>query len=1081
MKKLFLVFSLVFLVFVVAACKKDETTTKPKTKTEETTEQQLLPGYVKATHENVNLKFAPTEVRNKFFQAAELYLLETMHGGIPTFSNSGYQMYHESIVPYSDEYVPVMGFGTEFSDVKAGLDDSTRGEGGNPIVFATGGIGQEGDKTYRSTLAQNPTTFQQWLYDDSTSSDVITLFLDAPYVFRFNQDSSGYTLVPGMTTDFPYAMVDGNAVKPDLDDEGQLLEGKEQTIAKTWRIDIRDDLQWTYHPDTIKQFPDLADTPEITAEDFVETYKMAIEEGWFRAISGGGDFFSSSQKIVNAEKFYEGKADWADVGIKHIDATDGNSGSIEFTFENDMSEWNVRYWLGSFVMGPIDRDLYDALEPANESEVNPYGTTVAYTAYNGPFRLDTYQPDKLVSYVKNPNYSRKDDYKFTHWNYAVIEDAEVRWQEFLDGHLDAASVPSTAYEAYQEDPRIKFVPGTTTFRIMINGLGTDEAQKAMFPDSNWSPDPLLANHNFKRAMYFAIDREKLAHEVMKTSTPQMYHFTDAYLVDALTGIPFRNSPEADKEIYDEVGLSTDTHGYSLDAAKQWWKAAVDELFAKGVYKSGDVVEIDFRVFSGSQAQTDFGDFIKQTFEETFTAANANHNLSVKVTVTPTAFPDIYYDYMMGGNFDLSVGGISGSSLDAASFLDVYCDDDRGGFTLNWGIDTTSANIPIEYTFEGELRKEYWSFNAITAALNGTVTVVDGEEVLKPTISLDKDEFKALNAKTSTITIPTKGSLDLTKVTASDPRDGNITDKITTKIEKYNLVDDKYDSATAISYDAEGRYKVTYAVENTNNVEESKVIYVNVKKSVPTFEFGKSYANIFADVAEANKYHIYVASRYSVDFVGIDLLDLKASDLKDGDVTSSIALGEGMEDYAEIILGKDEDERAFDITKDIVEVDLNVAENTDYTLQFKVTNSDKVTTTVTIVVHVIQEFPALEIEFDIKEGQNEGYIFNEVSDNVYSVDVKAGAEDFDAKFVKAIGEETELVLDKTEAGYTQKDAFEETLYKLANKDYTNDIEITYSPGYNLTTAGETHVVTYKVTNIYGQETIMYLLVNVVVAP
>jgi len=88
--------------------------------------------------------------------------------------------------------------------------------------------------------------------------------------------------------------------------------------------------------------------------------------------------------------------------------------------------------------------------------------------------------------------------------------------------------------------------------------------------------------------------------------------------------------------------------------------------------------------------------------------------------------------MMTGDFDLSIGGISGSALDAASFLDTYCSDNRSGFSLNWGITTAEADIEVLYYNDlGEARAEMWSFDAIVSALNGEIFVANGEEAVVP--------------------------------------------------------------------------------------------------------------------------------------------------------------------------------------------------------------------------------------------------------------------------------------------------------------------------------------------------------------
>jgi len=604
-------------------------------------------------------------------------------------------MYSDRLQLPVPEYIPVMGFGTGFSTMD--YDDSF-------VKMPDGEFGEEGKYTYRSAMSDNPDTFFHWNYQDSNSSDAIGLFLDAPYDFVFNDTMDGYEVIPSMAKELPQP-VDGTS---------RVIGATE--VSKEWYFEVRDGLKWTYHQDTdTSGFPEGHE--DITAWDFYETYRLALENQWFRAVSGGGDFIV--YKVVNALAFTEGEADWEDVGIKY----DEENNRITFIFEDEMSQWDIEYWLASFVMGPINLALYDSLD-----EKDAYGTTPETTAYNGVFTLTYYEHDKLIEYQANPNYHRQDEYFITGWTYSIIKDAEVRWQEFLAGNLEAATVPTGQYPEYKNDPRLKIIPGTTTFRIMVNGLGTVEAQQAQFPGSEHVPVALLGHESFKQAMYWAIDREYLAWEVLLTSTPQMFHFTDAYMVDPASGVPYRWSDQG-KWVGEQLGYDgTDdtSYAYSRDLAIDLFMEAMDDLVAAGTYKSGDVIPISLRIFSGSEAQDLFGAYIKQTFEETF--VDTDRNITLEITVLPTEFPDIYFNFMMTGDFDLSIGGISGGTLDAASFLDVYCDDDRGGFTLNWGIDTTTANIPVTYiNDEGEEVTELWGFNAIAAALVGNATIVNGVE------------------------------------------------------------------------------------------------------------------------------------------------------------------------------------------------------------------------------------------------------------------------------------------------------------------------------------------------------------------
>ena len=375
-------------------------------------------------------------------------------------------------------------------------------------------------------------------------------------------------------------------------------------------------------------------------------------------------------------------------------------------------------------MTPINMELYDAVELQ-------YGTTAETTAYTGPFMLAYYEADQVLDLKENPNFHSPERYFFTGVQFQIIADATVRFQAFMNDDLDAVGVPGENFEDVAGDPRLRQVPGPTTFRIMINMLGTPEAQEEMFGNSDLhTPEPILANQHFRTAMYFAIDRAELAFEVLRTSAPQQFLYTEAYLVEPLSGIAFRNTEQG--EAVGE-GLSAETYGFNPDAAVAFWVAALDELVADGVYDNGDVIELELLIFSGSEAQVLFGNFIKEAFETAFDGTQ--QNISFVVNVEPRPFPGIYFDFMMIGEFDLSIGGISGSTLDAASFLDVYIDDNRGGFTLNWGVDTSTPAIEVTFphptSSDPDDRStwvtETWSFNALVRSLNGTVTIQDGYE------------------------------------------------------------------------------------------------------------------------------------------------------------------------------------------------------------------------------------------------------------------------------------------------------------------------------------------------------------------
>jgi ABC-type oligopeptide transport system substrate-binding subunit len=681
-------------------------------------------------------KFADTELRHDFMAAAENYLMHNMYGGVPLFASGSFNLYSSRLQLPVDEYVAVMGFGTAFATMSA--DDST-------VKMDDGEFGNAGEYTYRTTVSTDPGTFNQWIYDTSTDSDLMGVYMDAPYAYEFNADKSGYEVVPSMAAGDPVAV-------------GGDIAANGKPVSTVWEVTLRDDLEWFFHPDTAQAFLDTNPDTALEADDFIDTFKLAVDEQWFRAISGGGDFLSPEFGIKNMQEYIDGTVDWADVGLSVKD--DGTNLTIVFEFLNDMSSWNIRYGLSSFVQTPIHTGYYDYLgEGLTGEETNPYGTDNDLIAYHGAFYVDYYESGKVVRMLANPNFHSPEDSFFTGYSFSVIADLTTTFNEFIAGKLEATGLPTPEVENYQNDPRLKKVPGATVYRMMINGLGTEEAQREQFPDGSWIPEPLLGNQYFKQALFFAIDRQTLAEDLLKTRTTTQYYFSNAYLVDPEIGVPYRQTEQGLSVGSD---LSPDTFGYNFDAARDYFKFALDQLIADGAYEAGTAdnwteITIELNNYQDSESWDLACGYLKTAFEDAF--QDDERFIKVKVEIYPKDFPAIYYDYMMIGEFDMSVGGISGSTLNAASFLDTYSSDNRSGFTINWGFDTGIAEIEVRYELDGEMQREMWSFDAICSALNGEIFLIDGEEAVVPaakdievtptTVAFEIDQFN--NAAYNNIT------------------------------------------------------------------------------------------------------------------------------------------------------------------------------------------------------------------------------------------------------------------------------------------------------------------------------------------
>ncbi|MDR0831323.1 MAG: ABC transporter substrate-binding protein, partial [Bacillales bacterium] len=562
------------------------------------------------------------------------------------------------------------------------------------------------------------------------------------YRATLNQARNGWQWSPDLALSSP------TPVNPEL------KNGK--SISKTWEVELRHDLGWSFAPGIDTAGFDL----DLNAQDYYWTYREALTRGLYRATTGGGDFYS---EIVGAEDYgilaaelredgitpqeqVQLDAEWAKVGIKIT-----GDYLLSFTFKNKQSTFDAYYKLGWPAM---NQDLWnkygpDASVPGN---VNLYGKDLLHVASSGPNIITYFEANKLTRTVENPKYPHRDETVWTGEDVIIYANQEVAFTAFLDGKLDMAGVPNSRVSEFASNPRTIRTPDATTWRLNINGLKTVEAQKAQFPTgigNDFVPEPILGYSNFRKALYYSLNREELRDDWAPTRGTINTLFSNAYYVEPESGIPYRNTPQG-IAVAEKFGLST--WGYNFDLAESYAKSAIEEALAEGYYSdfstSGiNLIHLDLRFMQLNESEAIYktATFVKQEFEKidvTAVVAGKSYRVKVATNIIDTDFPGIYTTYQMNGAFDFAMGGISGSALDAASFLDVFASDNRGGFTLNWGFDTSVPEIPVDYTLDGEERHEIWSFDALCVALSGKVTVDEGYEVA-PT--LDEGVYETAEA------------------------------------------------------------------------------------------------------------------------------------------------------------------------------------------------------------------------------------------------------------------------------------------------------------------------------------------------
>ncbi len=201
-------------------------------------------------------------------KALALFLASVM---VLSFTGCG----NESDDNQSQATNPPSSDATPGPDVTAGPDASTQ-----PTAAPSGA-----EYTYNIAFAASPTNWNPHTYQTSTDRDYMLGYLsDSFYVFDYNEDKTGWALVPGMTTGEPVDVTSQYVGKYGI---------AEGDTAKAWKLPLRSDLCWQ-------------DGTPIKAQDFVRSAELLLNPvaGNYRADT----LYSGSKEIVNAKNYvYQGK------------------------------------------------------------------------------------------------------------------------------------------------------------------------------------------------------------------------------------------------------------------------------------------------------------------------------------------------------------------------------------------------------------------------------------------------------------------------------------------------------------------------------------------------------------------------------------------------------------------------------------------------------------------------------------------------------------------------------------------------------------------------------------------------------
>ena len=303
------------------------------------------------------------------------------------------------------------------------------------------------------------------------------------------------------------------------DASGNLVPG----VAEKWEISA-DGKTYTFHLRDAK----WSDGSPLTAHDFVY--------GWQRAVDPASHYSFLLYPVKNAQKIAEGhEKDVNQLGVK---ATDDHTLVAEL-------EGPTPYFLGLVT--------HATAYPAPKAAVEKHGkkwTRPENIVSNGPFKLDSWQPNAQLVAVKSDQYWDKDAVKLDKVIYYPTENQTSDMNRYRAGEVDMT------YEIPND--QIKMLRENFKDELKISSyLGT------YYYGFNVTRPPFKDNPKLREALTLAIDRDVITDKVTGAGEKPAYsfvppgingydHYTPEYAsLDKAARI------EKAKKLYEEAGYGKD--------------------------------------------------------------------------------------------------------------------------------------------------------------------------------------------------------------------------------------------------------------------------------------------------------------------------------------------------------------------------------------------------------------------------------------------------------------------------------------------------------------------------------------------
>lgn len=380
-------------------------------------------------------------------------------------------------------------------------------------------------------------------------------------------------------------------------------------VAESW--DVSDDKQvYTFH---LREDAKWSNGDSITAQDFYESYKRMLDPAL------AAEYANMLFVVENAEDYYNGKIkDFSDVGFEVVDE---RTFRIRLVAPTPYFLWMLGH---HYSWWPVPISVIEQHGGLTDKS-NPW-TRLGNIVGNGPFVLNEWRLNQVISVTPNPHYWDKETVKLKEIRFYPITSADTEERAFRSGQLHLTQrVPPQKIEVYKrENPEALHIsPYLGVYFYRIN-----------------TTHSVLTNKLVRQALARAVDRKAIVENITKAAQIPAHHYTPpntaGYTAQARIPTDFQEAREllAEAGFPDGEGFPNLEILFNTDEAHRAIAEAIQQMWRKNLNINVSLLNQEWKVYLDSQDTLNYhisragwiGDYVDpNTFLEMWQTSNGNND------------------------------------------------------------------------------------------------------------------------------------------------------------------------------------------------------------------------------------------------------------------------------------------------------------------------------------------------------------------------------------------------------------------------------------------------------------------------